>query len=114
MTIPYVISVVVLTFQRNMGGGLHEIRTGEYPIGKMIPAALVTVLIGFWGFPFGILFSILTCFYLWKGGRDATREILEDAVGREEALKILKAAPNPNPQLPSGPCGPSSPSRSRW
>lgn len=96
VTIPFVISIVILSFQRNMGG-VHEVRTGAYPIGKMVPAALITILVGFWGLPFGVIYSILTCFYLWKGGRDATLEVLTHAVGKEEARRILSIAPKPQP-----------------
>lgn len=94
VTIPYVFSILILSFQRSMGG-VHEVRTGEWPGGKMIQATLITCLFGWWGFPFGILFSILSCFYLFLGGRDVTRQVLEKAVSKEEARKILRAAAKP-------------------
>ena len=94
VTIPYVFSIVILSFQRSMGG-VHVVRTGEWPGGKMIQATFITCLFGWWGFPFGILFSILSCFHLFFGGRDVTREILERAVSKEEARKILRAAKKP-------------------
>jgi hypothetical protein len=97
VTIPYVFSMLVLTFRRNMGG-VHTVRTGHWPIGQMVQAAIVTSWFGWWGFPFGIIYSILSCYYLFRGGRDATKEILEKTVGREEANRILRAAPKP--QLP--------------
>ena len=94
VTLPYVVSIVIMTSQRNLGG-IHEVRTGRWPVGEMVQAALVTVFFGWWGLPFGPLYSLLSCFYLCIGGRDATREILEKTVGREEARRILLTAKKP-------------------
>ena len=94
VTIPFVFSIVILSFKRHIGG-VHEVRTGEFPIGGLAKAAVVTALFGWWGFPFGILWSLLTIFYLWRGGRDQTFEILKNAVGPQEAKRILSVAAKP-------------------
>jgi hypothetical protein len=96
MTIPYVVSVMILSFRRSMGG-VHEVNTGEWPMGQVIGATFITCLFGWWGIPFGILWTILSLFYLWRGGRDCTREILTQALGAQEAKRILAAAPRPKP-----------------
>lgn len=96
VTIPYVFSIVIMTFQRNIGD-VHEVRTGEWPIGKVLKATVITYLFGWWGFPFGIIFSLWAAFYLFRGGYDVTQKVLEKTVSREEARKILRAAKKPKP-----------------
>ena len=94
VTIPFIFSIFILSFKRHIGG-VHEVRSGEFPIGGLAKAAAVTALFGWWGFPFGILWSLLTTFYLWRGGRDQTLEILKNTVGPQEAKRILSIAPKP-------------------
>ncbi|MBC8126211.1 MAG: hypothetical protein H8M99_03550 [Gloeobacteraceae cyanobacterium ES-bin-144] len=93
ITIPYVYSFVVLSFHRNWGG-VHLIRTGEWPIGKVFGAACVTCLVGWWS-PSGMFYSLWSLFYLWLGGCDMTPQVLEQIVGETEAKRILAVAPKP-------------------
>lgn len=95
-TIPYVVSVVFMSFRRSMGG-VHHVKTGEWPMGQVIGATCVTSLLGWWGFPFGIAWTVISLFQLWGGGKDQTRKILTQALGAPEAKRILAAAPKPKP-----------------
>ncbi len=92
--IPYVFSVVVLTFRRNMGG-VREVSDHNWPVMPLVGAALVTSLFGWWGFPWGIIFSIGALGRLWNGGRDVTFQMLQQVVGPVEAKRILDASPKP-------------------
>lgn len=94
VTIPFVVSIVIMSFQRQMGG-VHVVGNGSFPTGPLVGASLITVLFGWWGIPFGIIFSFVSCFHLFKGGRDVTFLVLENVVGPEEAKRILKIAPKP-------------------
>lgn len=92
--IPYVFSVVILTFRRSMGG-VREVSDHHWPVMPLAGAALVTSLLGWWGFPWGIVFSIAALVRLWNGGKDVTLQMLQQVVGPAEAKRILDAAPKP-------------------
>ena len=96
ITVPYVFSVVVMSFRRSMGG-VHTVKTGDWPISPLIGASCITLFLGWWGIPWGFIWSWLTLVYLWRGGRDATKEILTGIVGPQEAKRILAVAPKPKP-----------------
>jgi hypothetical protein len=94
VTIPYVVSVVILSFRRGLGG-VHVVKTGEWPVGKVIGATAITSLCGWWGFPFGIIWTVISLFHLWKGGSDVTRKLLVQDLGPQEASRIMASAPKP-------------------
>ncbi len=96
ITVPYVISVVVLSFKRSMGS-VHYVSQGAWPMGEVFSATLITCLLGWWGFPFGLIWTFISLFHLWRGGRDVTGEILTREVGGQEARRILSMAPKPAP-----------------
>lgn len=95
---PYVASLLILTFRRSMGS-VRLVETGSWPMGPLFGAATITTLFGWWGFPWGIIWSPLALFNLWRGGSDATKDILAEAVGFPEAKRILSIAPKPKPPL---------------
>jgi hypothetical protein len=96
VTFPYVVSIVIFTFQRNLSG-VKLVRTGNWPMHEVISATIITSLAGWWGLPFGPIYSILSLYHLWHGGRDATKEILTNALGGAEAVRILPNSPKPEP-----------------
>lgn len=96
ITIPYVFSVVVMSFRRSMGG-VHTVRTGEWPMGALIGASCITLFVGWWGIPWGFIWSALTLVSLWRGGKDVTKEVLTNVIGAAEAKRILAVAPKPKP-----------------
>ena len=93
---PYVFSIVVMTLRRNMAG-VHVVETGKWPMGQLMGASLITSLFGWWGLPFGIIWSFINLFHLWNGGRDLTKSVLTEALGKQEAKRILAIAPKPKP-----------------
>jgi hypothetical protein len=96
VTYPFVVSLLVISFNRNIGG-LRTVANGQWPVGPVFGAALVTILFGWWGFPWGIVWTPLALYYLWLGGRDSTKDILTAEIGHVEARRVLKAAPKPRP-----------------
>lgn len=91
---PYVASALIMTFRRSMGS-VRVVETGQWPMGPLFGATAITTLFGWWGFPWGLVWSPAALFNLWRGGRDATKEILADVVGAPEAKRILAVAPKP-------------------
>lgn len=96
VTYPFVFSILILSFQRSVGG-VRVVETGKWPVGPLFGAAVVTILFGWWGFPWGLLWTPLALFHLWNGGRDSTRDILSKAIGVPEARRVLSLAPKARP-----------------
>lgn len=90
---PYVFSFILISIRRNLG--VQVVETGKWPVGKLMGATALNSLFGWWGFPFGIIISVINLFYLWNGGRDLTKVWLMEMVGRKEAKRIFSIAPKP-------------------
>ena len=56
---------------------------------------LISLIFGWWGFPWGILWTPIALYHLWRGGRDCTEAFLIEAVGHADARRVLAAAPKP-------------------
>lgn len=96
VTYPFVFSLLVLSFNRNMGG-VHAVGSGRWPVSPILGAAVVSIFFGWWGFPWGIIWTPVSLFHLWNGGRDATKDVLSAEIGAAEAQRVLKAAAKPKP-----------------
>lgn len=76
LVFPYCFSIIVASFQR--GSVIHFVHAGDSAAGPRTKYALLSLVLGVWGVPFGWIFT-LRC--LWvngvKGGYDVTGETLE-------------------------------------
>lgn len=70
----YVFSILIMSFKRYRE--VHLVRPNESIFGKMFGTFLVTLLFGWWGFPWGIIWSIGSLFNNIAGGTDVTDEII--------------------------------------
>lgn len=52
----YCISILVMTFRRS--SDIYFIRAGESAVTKGLPYTLLTVVLGWWGIPWGPIYSI--------------------------------------------------------
>jgi hypothetical protein len=79
----YTISIIVMTFKRS--SDVYFIRSGQSVVGKSMGFSLVTLLLGWWGIPWGPIYTIGSLFTNISGGTDVTDEVLAslsgDAVG---------------------------------
>ncbi|MBY0460824.1 MAG: hypothetical protein K2V38_26190 [Gemmataceae bacterium] len=77
----YAVSLLVVSFKNPTD--VHFVRAGEGTFGKAIGPTLISLLVGWWGIPFGIIFTIESLFVNLSGGRNVTddvmRAILADA-----------------------------------
>jgi hypothetical protein len=69
----YCVSLLVITFRRS--SEVYFIPAGESAIGKGLPWTLITLVAGWWGIPWGPIFSIQSLITNFKGGKDLTAEI---------------------------------------
>lgn len=79
---PYVFSFIVVTFQRAFSGCWCRV----HRIQRWLAASLITTIFGWFGFPFGIIFTPVRLLQLARGGvqdRNANAQLLR-AVGDEK------------------------------
>ena len=70
----YAISVVVLSFKRS--SPIMLIRPGESALVKGIPYCLISLVAGWWGIPWGPIWTIMTLVTNLGGGKDLTPQVL--------------------------------------
>lgn len=70
----YCFSILILTFRHN--SGIYFIKSGESTIKYSIGFTLITFLFGWWGIPWGPIYSIGALYTNLTGGKDVTMELL--------------------------------------
>ncbi len=70
----YCISVVVLTFKR--ASNIHFVRADKSSVSKGLSFSLITLLLGWWGIPWGPIYTIGSLITNFGGGKDVTQEVL--------------------------------------
>ena len=70
----YCISLIIITFRR--GSGIYFIRADESAVNKGLPYILITVLCGWWGIPWGPIFTIQALATNIRGGKDVTQQVI--------------------------------------
>jgi hypothetical protein len=82
----YCVSLLVVSFKRPSAPYLF--RPGEGRIVKALPWILITFLFGWWGIPWGFIYTPWVLILNFGGGRDVTAEVMANLVG---------SAPEPGP-----------------
>jgi hypothetical protein len=75
----FCISLLVVTFRRS--SGLYFIRGNESALVPGLKYSLLTLLLGWWGIPWGPIYSVGSLAKNFSGGRDVTGAVLEQAQG---------------------------------
>jgi hypothetical protein len=70
----YCISIIVLSFSRS--SSVYFIRGNESTIRFSWSFTLITMFLGWWGIPWGPIYSIGSIFNNFSGGKNVTPEIL--------------------------------------
>lgn len=71
----YCVSIIILTFKRS--SKIHFVRAGESAVGKGLLYTLVSLLFGWWGFPWGPIYTVGTTVTNFGGGKDVTHDVLD-------------------------------------
>jgi hypothetical protein len=79
----YCISVILMTFQRS--SPVYFIRSDENALTKGLPYTLLSLLAGWWGVPWGPIYTIGAVITNCRGGKDITEEILTPPLEGESA-----------------------------
>jgi hypothetical protein len=70
----YCISILILTFKRF--SSIYFIRADESRVTKGLGFSLLSFFLGWWGFPWGPIYTIQALWLNFNGGKDVTAEIL--------------------------------------
>jgi len=70
----YCFSVFIMTFRRV--SDVYFIRSGESTIKHSIGYTLLTFFVGWWGIPWGPIYTIGSIFTNLTGGKDVTQEVI--------------------------------------
>lgn len=71
---PWTVSVLILTLKRT--SSVHYVAPDESAVAKGLPCILVTLLFGWWGIPWGPIYSVMSIVEILGGGIDVTRTIV--------------------------------------
>ena len=87
----YVISIVVLTFRRS--SQLEFVPAGKSVALHGMRWTLLTGLLGWWGIPFGLIYTPMAIYRNLSGGNDVMAKVLEKLRPQGRAISFDKAEP---------------------
>jgi hypothetical protein len=74
----YCISVLILTFKRS--SNVYFIRHEENAVIKGLPFTLLSLVLGWWGIPWGPIYTVQSVWVNFSGGKDVTQQIMPSLV----------------------------------
>ena len=80
----YCISIIVLTFRRP--SDIYFLRQGESGVTKGLPFTLLSLVAGWWGIPWGAIYTIESVYNNSRGGKDVTQAVVN-------SLRVQAASP---------------------
>lgn len=75
----YCVSVIFATYKRS--SDIYFVRAGRHAVVRGLPYSLASLLVGWWGIPWGPIYTIQTLWTNICGGRDVTPEVLAQLTG---------------------------------
>lgn len=91
----YCISIVVMTFNRT--SDIYYIRPGESSFKHGIGWTLLTLVLGWWGIPWGPIYTLGALGTNLSGGKDVTQEILNSMGQQQQQAQRQRQPANANP-----------------
>lgn len=70
----YCISVLVMTFKRS--SDVFYLAPGQSGVRSGLPYTLLSLVVGWWGIPWGFIYTPMVLFTNLTGGKDVTAEVL--------------------------------------
>ena len=81
----YCISIVIISFQRS--SDLYYIRPGESTVVKGLPFTLLSLVLGWWGIPWGPIYTIMDVVLNFSGGEDVTQKVLASMMSTAQTAR---------------------------
>jgi hypothetical protein len=69
----YAISLFVVTLRRS--SDIYFVRAGESAVAKGLPYTLLSLFLGWWGVPWGLIYTPMALVTNLSGGKDVTPEV---------------------------------------
>ena len=85
----YCISIVILTFRRP--SDIYFLRQGENSVVKGLPFTLLSLVAGWWGIPWGPIYTVQSVYNNSRGGKDVTQSVVNSL--RAQAAQPQPASP---------------------
>jgi hypothetical protein len=70
----YTISIIIMTFKR--ASAVRFVKAGESTFVASLPYSFITIAFGWWGIPWGPIYSAMSLFSNLSGGKDVTADVL--------------------------------------
>ncbi len=70
----YCISIVIMTFKRS--SNIHFIKPGNSAITPGLGLLFISLILGWWGLPWGPIYTIGSIFNILTGGKDVNYEVI--------------------------------------
>ncbi len=110
----YCFSLLIVSFKR--GSDIYFIRPGQSAVLRGLPFTLISFFFGWWGFPWGLIYTIESLVKNLGGGTDVTQAVMADLVPENTTpppLAVppplpLRGDPAPPPALPPAAPQPAS------
>lgn len=75
---PYTVSIVLMTFKRS--SSIYFVRPDEKSIKHSYKHVLVNSTLGWWGIPWGPIYTIGSMYHQISGGKDVTTEVMSHLI----------------------------------
>lgn len=75
----YVISILIMTFKRS--SNIYFVKADESAVLKGLPFTLLSLVVGWWGIPWGIIYTIQALITNLGGGKDVTAAEVLTSIG---------------------------------
>lgn len=73
----YAISIIVMTFRRS--SDIYFIKAADKGIVKGLPYTFISLFFGWWGIPWGPIYTVGSLYHNLRGGKNITQEVLNSA-----------------------------------
>jgi hypothetical protein len=80
----FTFSILIMTFKRP--SKVFFIKAGEGRVGKGMIYTFISLLFGWWGIPWGPIYTIMSMVTNFGGGKDMTQEILNQFQNQQSAV----------------------------
>ena len=75
----YTVSIIIMTFKRP--SDIYLVKSHEKPIVKGLPFVFLSLVLGWWGIPWGPIYTIQSLAKNLGGGKDVTETVMASLVG---------------------------------
>ncbi|WP_426477569.1 hypothetical protein ACP3T3_20530 [Chryseobacterium sp. CBSDS_008] len=83
----YAVSIIIITVKN--GSDIYFIRADESSAKYSWKYSLLTFFFGWWGIPFGPIYSISSLYRNFAGGKDVTQEVLNHFNSQQPAVDVV-------------------------